>query len=220
VLDAFFLSHTAERVSVPDEAEVADLIPEWSEPWRIDVDRPVAVGSLVHSAEYEQMRRQLAEAHGRALVAIEEMAARWGARFGRGVGLLETYCADGAEELLLASGTVASTARAVVDDLRAEGRKVGLVKVRAFRPFPVRALRKVLLPARRVVVLDRNCSYGASGIFYQETQAALFGVGGAPEVHGFIAGMGGRDVTPAVLGAALARAARERPRSESTWLTE
>ena len=220
VLDAFFLSHTAERVSVPDEEEVADLIPEWREPWRLDLDRPVAVGSLAQAAEDEQMRRQLAEAHGRALVAIEEMAARWGARFGRGVGLLDTYFADGAEELLVASGTVASTARAVVDDLRAAGRKVGLVKVRAFRPFPVQALRRVLLPARRVVVLDRNCSYGASGIFFQETQAALYGVAGAPEVHGFIAGMGGRDVTPATLDAALARAARERPRPESTWLTD
>ncbi|HET6923768.1 MAG TPA: hypothetical protein VFI16_11540 [Anaeromyxobacteraceae bacterium] len=220
VLDAFFLSHTAEAVSVPDEAEVRDLIPPWEAPWRLDLDRPAALGSLVPSAEYAEMRRQLAEAHQRALGAIEDLAATWRRRFGRGTGLLERHACEGVEEILVASGTAASTARAVVDSLRARGRSVGLVRVRAFRPFPVEALREALRPARRVTVLDRNCSYGASGIFFQEVRAALYGVPGAPPVHGFIAGMGGRDITPITIEAALAHAAAERPRPESTWLTE
>ena len=220
VLDAFFLSHTAEAISVPDEEEVRDLIPPWEAPWRIDLDRPAALGSLVPPAEYAEMRRQLAEAHQRALGAIEDLAATWRERFGRGVGLVERHACEDAEEIVVASGTPASTARAVVDALRARGRAVGLVKVRAFRPFPGEALRQVLRPARRVTVLDRNCSYGASGIFFQEVRAALYGVAGAPPVHGFIAGMGGRDVTPTTIEAALSRAAAERPRPESTWLTE
>ncbi len=220
VLDAFFLSHTAEAVSVPDEEEVRDLVPPWEAPWRIDLDRPAALGSLVPSAEYSEMRRQLAEAHLRALGAIEDLAATWRERFGRGIGLLEGHACDDAEDVLVASGTAASTARAVVDAMRARGRAVGLVKVRAFRPFPVEALRKALRTARRVTVLDRNCSYGASGIFFQEVRAALYGLPGAPPVHGFIAGMGGRDVTPTTIEAALGRAAVERPRPESTWLTE
>ncbi len=220
VLDAFFLSHTAERVSVPDEAEVRDLIPAWDAPWRIDLDRPAARGGLVASAEYESMRRQIALAHREALSEIERTAAAWRQRFGRGVGLLDAYRCDGADEILVASGTVASTGRAAIDALRSRGRAVGLVKVRCFRPFPVDALRAALRPARRVAVLDRNCSYGASGIFYQELRAALCGVAGAPEVHGFVAGMGGRDITPGTLVAALDRAAREPPRPESTWLTE
>jgi pyruvate/2-oxoacid:ferredoxin oxidoreductase alpha subunit len=220
VLDAFFLSHTAEAVSVPDEAEVRDLIPPWEAPWRLDLDHPAALGALVPPAEYSEMRRQLAEAHQRALGAIEDLAATWRRRFGRGTGLLERHACEDAEEILVASGTAASTARAVVDSLRARGRPAGLVKVRAFRPFPVEALREALRPARRVTVLDRNCSYGASGIFFQEVRAALYGVPGAPPVHGFIAGMGGRDVTPTTIEAALAHAAAERPRPESTWLTE
>ncbi len=218
VLDAFFLSHTAEAVSVPHAAEVADLIPEWAAPWRIDLDRPKALGSLVAPAEYEAMRRMLDEAHRDALVAIEEIAAEWRRRFGRGAGLLDGHACEGAEEILVASGTAASTAREVVDRLRAGGRRVGLVRVRAFRPFPAEALRRVLLPARRVAVLDRNCSYGASGVFFQEVRAALCGQAGAPPVHGFIAGMGGRDVTPATIEAALAAAAAGPPRPESTWL--
>ncbi len=220
VLDAFFLSHTAEPVSVPDEAEVADLIPEWRAPWRIDLERPVALGSLVPPAEYAEMRRRLAEAHREALGAVEELAAAWRARFGRGAGLLETHRTEGAEEILVASGTAASTARAAVDEMRARGRPVGLVKVRAFRPFPVEALRRALAPARRVTVLDRNCSYGASGVFFQELKAALYGTAGAPEVHGFVAGMGGRDVTPATVRAAVERAAASRPVPEGTWLVD
>jgi pyruvate/2-oxoacid:ferredoxin oxidoreductase alpha subunit len=220
ILDAFFLSHTAEPVSVPHAAEVADLLPPWEAPWRIDLDRPKALGSLVAPAEYESMRRQLAEAHAAAIGEIEGLAAEWRRRFGRGAGLLEAWGCDGAEEVVLASGTAASTAREVVEGLRAAGRPVGLVRVRAFRPFPVEALRAAVRGARRVVVLDRNCSYGASGVFFQEAKAALYGVEGAPELHGFVAGMGGRDVTPRTFEAALAAAAAGPPRPESTWLRE
>ena len=220
VLDAFVLSHTAEAISVPDEDEVRDLIPAWEAPWRIDLDRPAAIGSLVPPSEYSEMRRQLAETHQRALGAIEDLAAAWRRRFQRGSGLLDRNGCEDAEEILVASGTAASTARVVMDALRARGRPVGLVKVRAFRPFPAEALRQVLVPARRVIVLDRNCSYGASGIFFQEVRAALYGVPGAPPVHGFIAGMGGRDITPGTIEAALARSAAGLPCPESTWLTE
>lgn len=220
VLDAFVLSHTAEAISVPDEDEVRDFIPAWEAPWRIDLDHPVALGSLVQPAEYAEMRRQLAETHQRALGAIEDLASAWRRRFRRGTGLLDRYACEDAEEILVASGTAVSTARAAVDQMRARGRPVGVVKVRAFRPFPVEALREVLLPARRVIVLDRNCSYGASGIFFQEVRAALYGVPGAPPVHGFIAGMGGRDITPTTIEAALTRSAAGLPCPESTWLAE
>jgi len=220
VLDAFFLSHTAEPVSVADAGELAGLIRPWEAPWRIDLDRPKAVGSLVAPAEYESMRNQLAKAHEAALGEIADLADHWRRRFGRGVGLLDRYRCEDADEILVASGTAASTAREAVDELRARGRRAGLVRVRTFRPFPAAALREVLTPARRVAVLDRNCSYGASGIFCQEVRAALCGVRGAPPVHGFIAGMGGRDITPRTVEAALAAAEVGDPRPEGTWLRE
>ncbi len=220
VLDAFFLSHTAEPVSVPDEAEVRDLIPTWEAPWRIDLDHPKAIGSLVAPAEYEGMRQKLAEAHQAAIGEIADLAAAWRDRFGRGVGLVDCYRCEDAEEVLVASGTAASTAREVVDDLRSRKRRAGLVRIRAFRPFPVKELRAALRTAHRVAVLDRNCSYGASGVFFQEIRAALCGVRGMPPVHGFIAGMGGRDVTPRTIEAALAFAGAGEPRPESTWLRD
>ncbi|MBI2894017.1 MAG: pyruvate ferredoxin oxidoreductase [Deltaproteobacteria bacterium] len=221
VLDAFVLSHTAEAVHIPEEEEVRPLIPEWNAPWKIDIDRPAALGSLVPPAEYEKMRKKLCDAHAQAALVIEDLAATWRKRFGRGAGLIESYRAEGAETILVTSATIASTARVVIDELRDKGVPAGLVRVRVFRPFPVAALRGALAGAKRVVVLDRNCSYGASGIFYQELRAALCGVPGAPVVHGYIAGMGGRDVTPLTVRAALGRAMEgEAPVPESTWLSE
>jgi pyruvate/2-oxoacid:ferredoxin oxidoreductase alpha subunit len=222
VADAFFLSHTAEPLSIPDEAELAGLVPEWTAPWRIDPAAPKAVGALAMPAEYERMRKALADAHVQALREIESLAAEWRRRFGRGggSGLLESYRCQGAEEIVVATGTVAGTARAAVDAARARGRKTGLLKIRTFRPFPAAALRDALGGARRVVVIDRNCSYGASGIWCQELRAALHGLPGAPEVHGFVAGMGGRDITPARIEEALDRAARGAVLPEATWLTD
>jgi pyruvate/2-oxoacid:ferredoxin oxidoreductase alpha subunit len=220
VADAFFLSHTAEPVSICDEAELEGLIPAWTAPWRIDPARPKAVGALAQPLEYERMRKALADAHRDALREIEALAAEWRRRFGRGVGLLETYRCEGAEEILVATGTVAGTAREAVDEARSAGRKVGLLKLRTFRPFPAAALREALGGARKVVVLDRNCSYGASGIFCQEIRAALHGLPGAPAVHGYVAGMGGRDITPARLAQALARADVDPVTPEATWLMD
>ena len=220
VLDAFFLSHTAEPVSVPAPEELGGLIPTWEAPWRIDVDRPKAVGGLVGPAEYESMRAKLAAAHQAALGEIADLSDVWRRRFGRGVGLIDCHRCEDADEILVASGTAASTAREAVDDLRARGHRAGLVRVRTFRPFPAAALRAVLPVAGRVAVLDRNCSYGASGIFCQEVRAALSGVRDSPPVHGFIAGMGGRDVTPRTVEAAFQAAAVAEPVPEGTWLRE
>jgi pyruvate/2-oxoacid:ferredoxin oxidoreductase alpha subunit len=220
VADAFFLSHTAEPVSIPDASELEGLVPRWTAPWRIDPARPKAVGGLAQPAEYERMRQLLAEDHRAALRELEALAAEWRRRFGRGCALVETYRCGGAEEIVVATGTVAGTARAAIDSARAQGRRAGLLKIRAFRPFPAAALREALGGARRVVVIDRNCSYGASGIFCQELRAALHGLPGAPAIHGYVAGMGGRDITPARIEQALRRAETDPLTPEATWLTD
>jgi pyruvate/2-oxoacid:ferredoxin oxidoreductase alpha subunit len=195
-------------------------VPRWTAPWRIDPARPKAVGGLAQPAEYERMRQLLAEDHRAALRELEALAAEWRRRFGRGCALLETYRCGGAEEIVVATGTVAGTARAAIDSARAQGRRAGLLKIRAFRPFPAAALREALGGARRVVVIDRNCSYGASGIFCQELRAALHGLPGAPAIHGYVAGMGGRDITPARIEQALRRAETDPLTPEATWLTD
>jgi len=100
---------------------------------------------------------------------------------------------------MITSGTVTSTSRQVLAELRKQGEKVGLLKIKLLRPFPLKAMRELTAPAKRIAVIDRNFSFGASGIFAQEIRAALCNHPGHPLVFGFVAGLGGRDVTTAVI---------------------
>jgi pyruvate/2-oxoacid:ferredoxin oxidoreductase alpha subunit len=99
------------------------------------------------------------------------------------------------------SGTITSTARYVVNELRDRGEAVGLVKIKMFRPFPTDLLRESLAGAERVAVLDRNISPGHGGIFAEETRSALYDLApeNRPELYGYVLGLGGRDVTPEVI---------------------
>ncbi|MBT8489885.1 MAG: pyruvate ferredoxin oxidoreductase, partial [Deltaproteobacteria bacterium] len=112
-----------------------------------------------------------------------------------------------------------STCRQVVDDLRSQGEKVGLLKVKLFRPFPVDLIRQNLTSAKKIAVIDRNFSFGASGIFAQEIRAALCNTSERPLVFGYIAGLGGRDVTEDVLEEIYWNTKNnEVPEKESIWM--
>ena len=133
-----------------------------------------------------------------ALGLIEKVDKEFGDLFGRRYGLIDPYRCDDAEYIFVTSGTVASTTRKVIDDLRDEGIKAGSLKIRVFRPFPFEAVLDVLSKAKKVAVIDRNISFGSHGIFYQEIKSALYGRTDIP-IIGFIAGLGGRDITPKVV---------------------
>ncbi len=108
--------------------------------------------------------------------------------------MIEEYKTDGAEELLIASGAMAQTVKDAVDVLRKKNKKIGLVRVRTFRPFPKEELKKVMNKRDVVGVIDRNISLGNEGIFFQEIKSALYNEKRRPAIYGFIAGLGGRDV--------------------------
>ncbi len=119
--------------------------------------------------------------------------------FGRKYGRIDAIECDDADIVLIMAGTAASTCRQVIADLRSHGEKVGLIKLKMFRPFPKKLIRQVLETAQKVAVVDRNFSFGASGIFAQEIRAALCNHDKHPKVFGYITGLGGRDVTPEIL---------------------
>lgn len=207
VLDAFFLSHTSEPVDIPDPAEVDAFLPKREAALRLDTADPHAFGALTTPAVYMEMRMRQQEAFDRVHDVFESVDADWGRRFDRSYGAIETYRTDDADTVLVTSGTVTSTARHVVNERRARGEKVGLVKVKMFRPFPTRKLRDALAGIPRVAVLDRNISPGHGGIFAEELRSALYDVADwlRPRVDGYVIGLGGRDVTPAVIGECLDR---------------
>ena len=225
VLDAFFLSHTYEPVDIPDAADVDAFLPPRKARYKLDTREPHSFGALAPPSVYMEMRLRQQEAMAEALKAARAIDEEWGQRFGRRYGLLERYHAEDAELLLVTSGTVTSTARYVVDQLRAKGEKVGLVKARMFRPFPTEDWRAALAGVPQVAVLDRNISPGHSGIFAEEIRAALYDLPDdkRPVIHGYIVGLGGRDVRPETIIDCIDRTraavgAGTGPQREDVWV--
>ena len=199
VLDAFFLSHTYEPVDVPDQADADRFLPAFSPRIALNSNDPFAIYQMAPPPFYMEMRASTQQAMDMVSDVFAEIENDFDNIFGRQYGPLDAVNCEDADIILIMAGTTASTCRQVVADLRAEGEKVGLVKLKMFRPFPQQAVRKALQGAKKVAVIDRNCSFGAGGIFAQEVKAALYNSDHRPQVFGFIAGLGGRDVTPDTL---------------------
>jgi pyruvate/2-oxoacid:ferredoxin oxidoreductase alpha subunit len=219
VLDAFFLSHTYEPVDIPERELVDAYLPPLELPHAIDFAAPAAMGNLVFPDRYMEFRRKLDLAHQQALETWAEAGRDWGDRTGRYYGLVEGYKLAHADIVLVAAGTVASTARVAVDALRERGIPAGLLRLRVFRPFPTALLRRILACRRKVVVLDRNFSFGHHGIFHEEVKSALYGLPAdeQPRVAGVIAGLGGRDITPEAIESMLSRAWDRRLEPVTWW---
>lgn len=219
VLDAFFLSHTSEPVEIPDQADVDAFLPPYEPTVKMDVEDPHAFGSLVMPDGYYEFRHKIQQGFDEAKDAIDEIGHEYGERFGRFYGQVEEYRTDDADVVLATASTITSTARDVVDERRSHGEKVGLLKIRAFRPFPFEAVRAALLGVPKVAVLDRNLSFGHHGIFHAELKSALYGQPDAPPIFGFVAGLGGRDITPDTIHEVVDMTqTSDRPAEEPYWI--
>lgn len=221
VLDAFYLSHTAEPVDIPDPEMVDVYLPRREPRYRLDVNEPRAFGALVRPDSYMEMRWHQQSAMDRARAEFEHIDREWENLFCRRYGAVESYRTEGADLLLVTSGTITSTARFVIDRRRARGEAVGLVKMKMFRPFPADTLRTLLSGVERVAVLDRNLSPGRSGIFAEEIRAALYDVDPEerPALYGYVVGLGGRDVTPGTIDDIIDRTrGAAAPTREDVWV--
>ncbi len=219
VLDAFFLSHTYEPVDVPDQRLVDEYLPPYRPKLKMDVSDPHAFGSLVAPDAYYELRYKIQQDMERALEVIEVEGRNFARKFGRRYGLLESYHTQDAELVLVTSGTITGTARTVIDERRARGERIGLVKMRVFRPFPFAAVQRALLGVPKVAVIDRNISFGHSGIFYSEIKSALYGHRNAPALFGFIAGLGGRDITPETINQVIDfTLTHDQPEEDIIWV--
>jgi pyruvate/2-oxoacid:ferredoxin oxidoreductase alpha subunit len=221
VLDAFFLSHTSEPVDVTEQEDVDRFLPRREAVFKMDTADPRAFGALVRPDAYMEMRWHQQEAMQEARDVFRRVEDDWEALTGRRYGPVEAYRTEGADLLLVTSGTITSTARHVVDLRRAAGEAVGLIKVKMFRPFPTGELRALLGGVDRVAVLDRNISPGRGGIFAEEIRSALYDVPpeDRPILFGYVLGLGGRDVTPAVIDDIIDNTRmKSRPEREDLWV--
>ncbi len=219
ILDAFVLSHTSEIVDIPPQEMVDEFLPPYRPEYKLDVDDPHAFGALVTPADYMELRYKMQEAQEQAIQVAKEADREYGELFGRSYGIMEKYPQDKAEVVLVTSGTVTSTARDVIDAWREKGHKVSLLKMKLFRPFPLEDVRKALEGAEKVAVLDRNISFGHGGIFAQEIKSALYNHPHRPVLFPFIAGLGGRDITPKTIEEVLDYTfSHERPEEDLIWV--
>ena len=195
--DAFYLSHTSETVEVPDQAVVDGFLPPREPHATLVPGTASRLGSFTGPDRYVDFRREGAKAMERVPATLALVEEEYRRATGRSHGgAVPTYRVDDADAVLFTMGTSSTTARGVVDEMRAEGKKVGLAKLRLFRPFPNEEVRAVGSLTDRVGVADRSYTFGPMGAAATEVSAALYPSSHHPSVTGFYAGVGGRDVTP------------------------
>jgi pyruvate ferredoxin oxidoreductase alpha subunit len=193
-LDGFVLSHTVERVEVPSQEEVDSFLPRFKPLNILDTDSPKLFNPIVPPDYVMEMRYQLDFAMDSARELIGNVDRDFGKSFGRSYGgLFEPYRMEDAVLALITLGTATTTARAAVDELRAQGMKTGLIKLRFMRPFPERELREATRHLKALGVFDRSIAMNRYGPVFTEVRGALH-VSGIPLTN-HIAGLGGRDLT-------------------------
>jgi pyruvate ferredoxin oxidoreductase alpha subunit len=196
-LDGFILTHGIETVDIPSQELVDKFLPAYKPLYKLDPENPISMGLLADPEYYTETRYALQETLEEALVLIPKITAEFSRVFGRAYnGLIEEYRTKDAERVIVAMGSVCGTIKEVVDELRAKGKKVGLLKVTSYRPFPAREICEALKNIPKVAVLDRALSLGSFAPLASEVKAAFFGKKKKPQVvSSFIVGLGGRDIT-------------------------
>jgi pyruvate ferredoxin oxidoreductase alpha subunit len=198
-LDAFILSHTTEPVDVPDQSLVDAFLPPRKQPYVFRAGEPIIMGNIPRDLKWNMMMREdIDKAMERAKKVIEEADLLWGKLVGRRYGgLTECYRCEDAKHFIIGVGAWVGDMREAVDYLREKlGLRVGLIKIRYFRPFPREDIVKWLNNAMSAVVFDRSVSPSAGGPIFVEVLASLASAGVRTPVRGVIAGLAGVDVTP------------------------
>jgi pyruvate/2-oxoacid:ferredoxin oxidoreductase alpha subunit len=218
-MDAFIVSHTQTETSLPEQDDVDRYLPDLDLPQRIRYDEARTLGGLAWPQEGLSSRLEIDEAMQRVPGVYDECRTAFEETFGRDPGAaVQTFDTDDADVVIVASGTMATTAREVVRKRRAAGEKIGLAKLKMFRPFPADEIRNACQSASRVAVLDRNYAAGSGGIFWQDTRAALQGHRDDLLVQNYLAGLCGGDVTPSLIDEIIADIEQRSTAGEPVWM--
>jgi pyruvate ferredoxin oxidoreductase alpha subunit len=218
-MDGFILTHAHERLEIPSQEQVDRFLPPYEPRQVLDPADPVSIGAMVGPEAFTEVRYLAHARQGQALDLIPDIAAAFAGEFGRDSGgLIRHYRSQDADTIVVALGSVLGTIKDVIDELRAEGMRIGALGITSFRPFPLEAVRTALLGTRRVVVIERALAVGIGGIVSANIRMALVeppptppaGAGGHPRSYTVIAGLGGRAITKASLRDLFTRAAADK----------
>ncbi len=196
-MDGFILTHGIESVNMPTQEQADKFLPPYKALYKLDVENPITMGPLVDPEYYAETRYALSETHKDVLKLMPKVTADFAKIFGRSyTGLVEGYRIKDAEKVIVAMGSVCGTVKDVVDQMRSKGKKVGLLKVSCYRPFPVQEIYESLKNVPKVAVIDRALSLGSFAPLAGEIKSVFFGKAKKPKlISSFVVGLGGRDIT-------------------------
>jgi len=195
-LDGFHLTHVIEPIELPEQSTVEKFIPPYKYPLPLDPDKPVTMGAFGPPFIYTEVKYAQDVNLRASKEVILECWQEFGKTFGRYYNPVEAYHSEGAKTLLLTMGSYSETAMEAIDKIRSEGKDVGLLKLRLWRPFPFEEVRQAVKDADVLIILDRAISFGGpGGPVYSEIKSALYDQNKKPKVVGFVGGLGGRDIS-------------------------
>jgi pyruvate ferredoxin oxidoreductase alpha subunit len=195
--DGFIISHGVEVVETLDDELVKNFVGKQEKIYPLlDTSNPVTYGSIDMYDYYFEHKRQQIEAMKHVPRVFKEIAEEFAKISGRKYDLVDGYMLDDAEYVMVALGSTAGTIKHTINELRKEGKKVGLLKPWMFRPFSKEEYQRLLTGRKAVVVLDRSASFGAEAPLYQSVKSAIYEVASKPQMGSYVYGLGGRDIAP------------------------
>ncbi|UCE75363.1 MAG: pyruvate ferredoxin oxidoreductase [Methanomassiliicoccales archaeon] len=195
-LDAFVLTHTMEAVDVPDQEVVDKFLPPYKPPYGVlDPSKPMTFGSFGTPDYYMEFKYVQTKALEDSEKVIDEVFAQFKETFGREYKKLKEYRTEDADIILVTMGSMSGTARAAVDKMREEGKKVGCAKMTVYRPFPAKELLELTKNTKVLAIVDRDISPGFGGAVFGEAATQYVNASHKPILMNFIVGLGGRDIT-------------------------
>jgi pyruvate ferredoxin oxidoreductase alpha subunit len=197
-MDGFVTSHSIENLTVEDASEIGEFVGKFESTYSLlDSENPVTVGSFAMSDYYFEHKVNQLQGIENSRQVIKEVGREFGDRFGRYYGHFEAYKLDDADYAFIVMSSASGTAKEAVDQLRKQGEKVGIIKLRVFRPFPYLELKENLSDLKAIAVLDRSMSPGGyGGPLFSEIRSALYDSEKKPMVFSYIYGLGGREINP------------------------
>ncbi len=197
-LDGFVLTHTYEPVFVPNQDDVDTYLPKFETTNKMDINEPRSLCFSTTPDDNMEFKYVQHAALLNSVDIIEEVDKSFGDAFGRYYGgMTDSYMTDDAEVAIVTLGSVAGTVRTVIDEMREEGYKVGMMKIRYMRPFPEKELIDLAATTPVLGVLEKNVSFGYEGTVYTNVNSVFTNIENSPKTYNFVAGFGGRDISKA-----------------------
>jgi len=210
-LEGFIMSHTHMPIELPMQDTVDRFLPRREHLWKLDVDNPRTFGSMSNPEYYVMMRKGIEDAMSEAKRRIVDVDREFESSFGRRYDPVDCYRCDDADTVIFAMGTLGKEAKRAVDELRGEGVKAGVARVRLFRPFPGDDIERIAEKAARIVIFDRDCSFGKGGVLSTEIRSVVGG-----DISSYVVGIGGLDVPYTTIKKCVENAKGQR----DEWITE